>query len=717
VSAPLDTDVDQMYLSAGRRSATAAVGRFAAPRQWGRSQSQGTLYVLAAIEDDADQTIAQAIVAAVGRTYRSTQGSLTTRLRRAVQAGSAALLQDNLDLVSRSPRGGGVACAVLRDDDLYLAQVGAAVACVCQRGSLTRLADDDPDSEVAGRAFGRRHDPDVRLAYHATQAGDTVMLADVGLVKQVRDEILIQALSLADAGLSLDSLASALPANEGAILVVAVRRRGAPAPVPATEPVSTAPGERRRPAPEPTPRPAEPPEEKTGAFRPPPAGPTLEERLAPVREAAGRWLAGAGRVAGDWLGRLTPGEEGLDRGSRRRAERKLGRQAAPANHPVWRLIALILPVIVLLVAVATYWKRDWDRQARYDELMAEVDEQLEIAATADEAAARQALETTLLTLDEAAQGVRQDEAISGLRADVQKQLDTLNKVVRLSHVEHLYTYPAAGEADQIVVHGADIYILDRLTDRVYHQRLNETGPALAVDKERLLVRKGDQTDAATAVGELVGMAWMPGGEGRQTGALLILGRNGLLLAHDPTWERLVGTTLPASETWQYPLAVSGYLGNFYVLDPGLRQVLRYRASGAGYASPPDPYLVESAPDIADAIDMAIDGFVYLLFNDGRLEKYLSGEPVPLTLNLTDQPLRQPSAVYTAPDAEVRFLYVADPPNGRVLRCDKEGRLIQQFILEGNDALTQVRDIFVDEVGSRLYFLADNRLFVVDIPPP
>jgi hypothetical protein len=91
--------------------------------------------------------------------------------------------------------------------------------------------------------------------------------------------------------------------------------------------------------------------------------------------------------------------------------------------------------------------------------------------------------------------------------------------------------------------------------------------------------------------------------------------------------------------------------------------------------------------------------------------------VPLTLNLAGQSLQQPSAIYTAPDAEVQFLYVADPSASRVLRCDKDGRLIQQFVLQDNDALSHVRDIFVDEVGSRLFFLSSNRLFVANIPPP
>lgn len=705
---PLDTDVGQMRLSTGHRSATSAGGRFVAPKRRGRGQQPGTLYVLAAVEDDADETIAQTMIQAVGEVYQSATGSLTSRLIRAVQAGSAALLQDNLDLVSRSPRRGGVACVALRQDDLYLAQAGDTIACVCQRGALACLLHDDPDAQ-AKQAFGRRRDPDVRLAYHALKPGDSVMLADAGLIRPAGQETLAKALGFADADLSLDSLAAALPTGEGAALVLAMRGRGVSAPIAGVT--------GKRPRFEPRPRLSSEAlsEEAIEPGRTPsPVGLALEKRLASVREDARRGVATVGRVASDWLRRLMPGDEGPYRGDRRPAGRKLRRQAPAADNRIWRWVALSLPVIVVLLVVGVYWKRGYDRQAQYDELMVRVDEQLEIAATADEATARLSLETALTILDKAAQAMPKSEEAPGLQASVQAQLDTLNKVFRVYHVEQLHTYPAAGSVDQIVVHGADIYVLDRLTDRVYHHRLNETGTALESDAEKLLVRRGDQPDDTAIVGELVGMAWMPGGGGRQTGALLILGRNGLLLAYNPTWERLVGTMLPAGETWQYPVAVSGYRGNFYILDPGLQQVLRYRTGGAGYASPPEHYFAEDKPDMAGVIDMAIDGFIYLLFQDGRLEKYLSGEPVPLTLGRMDKPLQQASAIYAAPDEDAQFLYLADPSAGRLLRYDKEGHLIQQFIIEGSDALEQVRDIFVDEVGSRIYFLSGNRLFMLNI---
>jgi len=711
VSAQLDTDMGRMRLSAGYRSTTTAAGRFTAPRQLGRGRRVDVLCALAATENDPDETVARIVLQAVNKAFQTTSGSLTARLRRAVQAGSSALFQENLALTSGSPHDGGVACAVLRDDSLYLARAGTAVACVCQRGSLTYHPSTEGLTEAGETAFGRRHDPHVRLACHAIRPGDTVLLADTGLIKQANEETLVEALSVADAGLSLDNLAAALSTGEGAILVLAVRRRDTAAPELSAAPVERVPRERLGAAPEPMPRPVEPSEKEAERVETPPAGPALTERLASARQVVSRRWAATRPVVGDWLLRLMP-DGGPDRGERRPSNRQPRRRAVSADNPMWRTIALILPLIVLLVVVGTCWKRDKDRQDRYAELMGEVERQLEVAATADEGTARQALETVLTTLEEAAQSAPPDEEIPGLGADVQQRLDTLNKVSRLHQVEHLHTYPSAGEVDEIVVHGTGIYVLDRLTDRIYHHRLNETRTALELEEERLLVRKGDQSDAATAVGDLVGMSWISDGIGR----LLILGRNGLLLTYDPTWERLTGTMLPANETWQYPVAVSTYLGRLYVLDPGLGQVLRYRASSGGDASPPEPYFEEKV-DIASAIDMAIDGFIYLLFDDGRLERHFAGKAMPMAFSLPDRPLQRPVAIYAAPDEEAQFLYIADPSNQRVIRCDKEGHLVQQFVLEGNDALGQVRDIFVDELHDRLYFLSDNRLLMTSIPPP
>jgi len=705
VSTLPEMQVSQARLVAGQRSITSAVARFDVQRQRGRDQRPVKFYVLAMVERDAQEALAQAVAQAVGECFEATPGSLTARLMRAAQAGSALLLQENLSLVSQSPRNGGVACVVVRQDDVYLAQVGDAAAAVCSQGALSCLLRDDPN-DTTQKAFGRRRDPDVRLAYHALSPGDALLLVSSELIRQAGNEEMIQALSVADAHLALDGLAAALPTREGAALVITASR-----PAAAASPTSAI--ERRRPAAaaeKPPPSPIEP-EQIT------PAGPKLAERLESFGVGGRRLLGTTARVAGDWLHRLTPGGEGPYRGRPQPADRKLRRQTAGADHPLWRWVALGLPVLVVLVVLGAYWKRGFDRQVQHEALVAEVQAQLEIAATADETAARQALETALLVLDGASDSVAQSQEIVDLQQDVQRQLDTLNRVVRLSSASLLHTYPVAGSVDQLVVQGVDVYVLDRLTDRVYHHRLDETGMALQSDEETLLVRKGDQPGDSAVVGDLVGLAWMAGDESGQGGALLILGQNGQLLTYNPAWGRLTGTMLPAAETWQYPVAVASYMGNLYVLDAGLGQVLRYRDGGASFDSAPEPYFTAPPQEITTAIDLAIDGFVYLLLQDGQVKKYLRGEPLPLTLEHLDRPLERPAAVFGTPDDQAQFLYLADPIHSRVLRCAKEGLLVQQFVLEANEALSDVRDIFVDEVSDRVYFVAANQLYVMQVPAP
>jgi hypothetical protein len=726
-----------MRLLAGRRSTTAAVGRFDVQKKERRGQRTGGLYVVAAVEDDTGETLARRIVQVVGSTFDQNRRSLTSRLIRAVQAGSALLLRHNLSLVDHPPRSGGIACAVVRGGDVFMAQSGGVVACLYHRARLTHFLPD-PSTLEGQPTFGRRRDPDVKLAYHALQPGDAVLLGSESLLGSAAPTLLVDALGVADAALSLDRLAEALPHHDGVALALAVRRRGESIP---GEPPSGS--DETRPAPFP-----------------------LREDAPPSRERDGArdLLIATRRVAGDWLRRLTPGGDEVDaegkgpaieadqplpaedlapqqgrlwaarRGARRllvTSARAIGdglrrllpasapprRRAGAADGSLWRWMALGLPVLVILIVAITYWKRGVDRQVRYDAIVSEVGAQLEVAATADEVQARQALETAQAAFVDVDWTDEQAQQIAALQQAVRERLDALNRVHRLDGYQTLYSYPASGAAEQIVVQGDDVYVLDRLSDRVYHHRLDETGAAFESAEADLLVRKGDRPGSAGVVGELVGMAWMSGGEGANAGSLLVLAQDGQLLAYNPAWSRLTGTMLPASETWQYPVAVSTYTGNFYILDAGTRQVLRYRRSGPGYNVEPEPYFAHDAPEVANAIDMVIDGFIYLLLQDGRIKKYLRGDAVPLTLSRLDKPLNGPTALFGAPDDQARFLYAADPSNSRLLRFDKEGRLIQQFVIEGSNVLGGVRDIFVSEVGGKLYFLSDNQLGAIDIPTP
>jgi len=78
------------------------------------------------------------------------------------------------------------------------------------------------------------------VAERPIEPGDSVMLADAALMRLASDENLTQALNFADAGLSLDRLAKVLSSGDGAIVVLAIRRREAPVSIPPALPAQRA---------------------------------------------------------------------------------------------------------------------------------------------------------------------------------------------------------------------------------------------------------------------------------------------------------------------------------------------------------------------------------------------------------------------------------------------------------------------------------------------
>ena len=115
--------------------------------------------------------------------------------------------------------------------------------------------------------------------------------------------------------------------------------------------------------------------------------------------------------------------------------------------------------------------------------------------------------------------------------------------------------------------------------------------------------------------------------------------------------------------------------------------------------------------------MAIDGFIYVLYNDGRISKFQGGQPVDFTITGLDKPLSSPVSLFTAPDDEVQYLYVADAGNQRVVQLEKDGRFVRQFKPSLGEPVTfaNLQDIFVDEISGRLYILDSNSLYMGNIP--
>jgi hypothetical protein len=381
------------------------------------------------------------------------------------------------------------------------------------------------------------------------------------------------------------------------------------------------------------------------------------------------------------------------------------------------MIAIMIPVLVGLVVGLIYWQKGRQREAEYQEFFTTAQNKVQQAQGVDPASAYglMAEAEKLLIEAEKIKGVQPE--ITALRQTIAEQTDLVGEVQRLYFLPQLRQYTDQGtNLKNIMAQGVELYVLDIGTDRVFHHRLNDVGEALLPDDESLLVVSRGQTLDDVTVGDMVAMTWMPAGGNRQTSDLVILNTSGLF-EYNPSWG-VATSAIAKPDTVVAPVAVDSYFGNFYVLDPPANRLWRYLPTVDGYNAAPESYFPTDQPlDLTSAVDLTIDGAIYVLFKDGRISRFEGGQPAGFNITGLDKPLSNPVAIFTAPNESVQHLYIADAGNRRVVQLNKDGSFVRQFKPREGEGVSfaNLQDIFVDEIGGRIYILDSNNLYVGNIP--
>lgn len=407
-------------------------------------------------------------------------------------------------------------------------------------------------------------------------------------------------------------------------------------------------------------------------------------------------------------------------------QRLAGAQAyrqQPAAAPLlsWKLllfVSLAIPLLVGLIVGIIYWQKGRQREAEYTEFVTGAQNKFQQAQTADPSAALGLMaeaETLLLEAEKIKAG---QPEITELRQKMAEQTDHVGNVQRLYYLPQLRQYTDEGtQLKGLLVQGVELYVLDAGTDRIFHHRLDDLGEALLPDDQSLLVVSRGQAVDSVTVGDLLGMTWMPAGGNRQTSDLIVLNSTGLL-EYNSSWGITTSTLATPATPFGLPAAVDSFFGNFYILDPPANKLWRYIPTADGYSAAPESYFPANQPiDLTGSVDLAIDGAVYILYKDGRISKFEGGQQAGFNLTGLDKPLSNPVAIFTAPNELVQHIYVADAGNRRVVQLNKDGAFVRQFKPREGEGVSfaDLQDIFVDEIGGRLYVLDSNNLYVGNIP--
>ena len=352
-----------------------------------------------------------------------------------------------------------------------------------------------------------------------------------------------------------------------------------------------------------------------------------------------------------------------------------------------------------------------------------------------QAALEQALqgrdEARLQALLEQLAGVETTPAVAALRSQVNYALDRLAGIIYLNE-QNSRRWSLAATEGQPLGYPIDLSANDNwlyLVEQgaVYRADLSD----LSLARERLaltpILTPGAPVDGYP-VKEIVAVE-----ASHLAGAVFALDKAGDLYRYDLEPGEWSLETVAGSPTGD-PAPLYQNLGSFdnrlYLLDPARNQIWRHPPNAAGPAYLPQvtPWQLQPGqPDLRQAIDLAVDGHIYVLQRDGAIVVYTPAEAARFSLarvapagRVAGQAAR-PAALFAT--VEGQALWVADPGRRRVVALNREdGTLLGQFSAPDNLDFAALRGVIEQE--ERLLILAGPRLYAYDLsqgmaplPPP
>lgn len=684
------------------------------PSRTARGRDQDFLFAHLTLTGPVEETsdLAGRLLDSVSNIFYQTPGSVTAALRKAIIETNKELLGHNLRGENKTYEG-AITCAVLRGQELYIAQTGEAFAFIGHNFGIERLPPSPPKRITP---MGRTAGLDIRYFHNWLQPEDMLLLTDPRL-GIIATESLRPALIDTDIAGSLEALTTAIGLSSGRVLVVEFTEEA-----PDYMPDSSRPPAAARTEAQSMPPPVNPPLREGTAqstARPIFRSPTLpnvnvdvETAEITARKATSQAASGLARVTG-WLARFL--------------ERLKPPQAGPDEHAGWALptfLAIAIPLLIAIVVTSVFLQRG--RVERFSELKEQMNQSLIAARNAgDDTASATAQYNQVLALAAEADTLRpNDLEIERMRDEALAELDELAGIARLDS-RFLYQFSDETVLTSIALGdelNGDIYLLDAVNGNVYRQDTDDTFVNfLSEEPQNILFN--EQAVGSHVVGEVVDMMWRPRGQAVSRDGLAILDSRGALITFFPTFADYQAIPLGLASEWVRPTQITSFDERLYVLDPGSQDIWRYFPDGDSFTLNDAQRTVAFSDDVNldQVVDMAIyseDGSIMLLYADGRIRRFAEGrllwnESEPLNSGM-ETPFIAPSALKIAGRGLNSSIFVADPGSGRVIQLSLGGTFLAQYKAlddDGMELFSRAADIAILDTPLRIFVAAGNELYL------
>ncbi len=581
MAAALEADVALIHIAGGGARVSPPPGTLAQtpPRRAARGRGDDMLFLTVGTSTPVlGQGSLDPLAHQAAQTYFGTPGTITAALREAADEINQRLLSANQREAAEAHVEGRLLAAVLRGNDLYLAQCGPGQAILIRPGNITRFASD----EAAARPLGVSVAPNVRFHHAQVGPGDMLLLSTAPpplwsdpTLSGLAELELAQAIERLVAASSQDLTGMLLRLAVPSVVPVRATTATAASAIPPRRPAGGPIGEAR----------------PTGLRRPP--SPAARNFRRALRSLAAPFQS-IGRSLGGVFPSMTPtSPSGLSPG-------------------LLAGTAVAVPLVIVAIVAVVYLRRG--RTEQYRQFMSQAQTAVvsaQLRPTLGEA--RPEWEAAAQWLAEARRYGGGEEA-DALQTQVEQALDRLDNIARVEFA------PAVGggfgpraRLRHAAATANDLYVYDESLSEIYHAWF--TGRGYEIDREFQCLQS---LKATFTPGKIVDILVQPepGALGAQ--GIVAIDAAGSLVYCAPGVLPATGQLTPPNTGWGQIQAVDLIGDNLFVLDPKANQVWIYTAADGLFAGAPAIYFTEVIQNLNHAVDIAASQDELIVLHDDGL---------------------------------------------------------------------------------------------------
>lgn len=151
--------------------------------------------------------------------------------------------------------------------------------------------------------------------------------------------------------------------------------------------------------------------------------------------------------------------------------------------------------------------------------------------------------------------------------------------------------------------------------------------------------------------------------------------------------------------------IFSYSNKIYLIDKKDGQIYRYSRINENFLNKEGWF--EQEKDLTKAVDLFIDGNIYILYQNGLVEKYLKGKQEEFSLQSLYLPIENALSLKVTQN----HIYILEPGQKRLIIFDSEGKFQKQYVFP---SLEDIKDLSLNEEEKKAYILDNNSVYEIGL---